>query len=146
MGCCCSCIGDDVICTKENELVKQDTTQHSINVRMSSPGIKVQDNLCATGSGLALIGTALEQESAYWEFHISLPPQEHIDSILFGVSTKKDRNFYEEANKKSKEEGRYQSFKFCYRLHYFEMSNFFIHPFSEASRSLGTSLIEMFSP
>ena len=110
MGICCSCRRDeDVATTKESELVKQDTAQKSINVRMSSPGIKVEDNLCATGSGLALIGTALEQDAAYWEFRISLPIKKHVDTILFGVSSKKDIKFYEdlEANEQSEVEGQY---------------------------------------
>lgn len=108
MGCCCSFGGDgDGRSTKESELVEQASAQKSINVRMSSPGIKVEGNLCATGSGLALIGTALEQDSAYWEFHISLPVRKHVDTILFGVSTKKGRKFYEEvkSNEQNEEEG-----------------------------------------
>lgn len=105
MGCCCCRIGDDVISTKESELVKQDRTQQSINIRMSNPRIKVEDTLRVTGSGLALIGTALEQDSAYWEFHISLPPRTRVDTILFGVSTKKDRKFYEGASENNEEEG-----------------------------------------
>mmetsp|Transcript_25640 Transcript_25640/g.28726 ORF Transcript_25640/g.28726 Transcript_25640/m.28726 type:complete len:215 (-) Transcript_25640:140-784(-) len=111
-GCCCSCMGDDddgAVTTKESELVKQDTAQKSINIRMSSPGIKVEGegDLCATGSGLALIGTALEQDAAYWEFHISLPVGKQVDTILFGVSTKKGRKFYEEVkyDEQSGEEG-----------------------------------------
>lgn len=92
---------------KESEMVEQDIAQKSINVRMSSPGIKVEDNLCAAGSGLALIGTALEQDAAYWEYHISLPTGKHVDTILFGVSTKRDRKFYEEqsGNEQNDEEG-----------------------------------------
>jgi len=98
---------DDGALTKESELVKQDTAQKSINIPMSSPGIKVEGDLCATGSGLALIGTALEQDAAYWEFHISLPVGKQVDTILFGVSTKKARKFYEEVkyDEQSGEEG-----------------------------------------
>lgn len=105
MGCCCSCIKGEGPSVNENELVEQDSTHQSINTRMSSPQIKVEGKLCATGSGLALVGTALEQDAAYWEFHISLPARKHIDTILFGVSTKKDRTFYEGANEKNFEEG-----------------------------------------
>eukprot|EP00536_Pseudo-nitzschia_multiseries_P005986 jgi/Psemu1/192065/e_gw1.122.61.1 len=97
MGCCCSCVDKgDGATTKESELVEQDTSRQCINVRMSNPSIRVIDKLCATGSGLALIGTALEQDSAYWEFHITLPAKKHVDTILFGVSSKKDRDFYKE--------------------------------------------------
>lgn len=108
MGCCWGCIGgEDGVATKESELVGQETAQQSINVRMSNPAIKVDGNLCATGSGLALIGTALEQDSAYWEFHVTLPARKHVDTILFGVSSKKDRKFYKELKDKgqSDEEG-----------------------------------------
>jgi len=108
MGCCCSCNKDkDETLAKESELVERVATQQSFNVRMSSPGIKVEDNLCVTGSGLALIGTALEQDAAYWEYHISLPAGKHVDTILFGLSTKKNRKFYDEMknSKESEEEG-----------------------------------------
>lgn len=105
MGCCCSCIGDNAVAVTESELVEQDTTQQSIDQIMSNPQIKVEGNLCATGSGLALVGTALEQDAAYWEFHVSLPAGKHVDTILFGVSKKKDRKFYDDANGKNFEEG-----------------------------------------
>lgn len=105
MWCCCSCISNDGgEESKETELTEQDRTQHSINVRMSNPGVRVEGNLCATGSGLALIGTALEQDAAYWEFHISLPARKHVDTVLFGVSTKKDRKFYEDLKDKEHDE------------------------------------------
>ena len=118
MGCCCSCIGDDGAAVKESELVEQDTTQQSINTLMSSPHINVEGNLCVTGSGLALVGTALEQDAAYWEFHISLPARKHIDTILFGVSAKKDRKFYEGANEKNVEEGQFSSTLICYDINH----------------------------
>jgi len=108
--CCCSCIGgEDGAATKESEMVGQETAQQSINVRMSNPAIKVDGKLCATGSGLALIGTALEQDSAYWEFHVTLPARKHVDTILFGVSSKKNRKFYKDLEDKgqSEEEGQY---------------------------------------
>jgi len=105
MGCCCSCVGtNNGSVAKENELVENDTSRQSIDVRMSSPSIQVTDGLCATGSGLALIGTALEQDAAYWEFHITLPAKKHVDTILFGVSSKKDRNFYNELTDKGQHE------------------------------------------
>ena len=92
-------------------MVQQDTARKSIDVRMSSPDIKVENNLCATGSGLALIGTALEQDAAYWEFHVSLPAKKHVDTILFGVSSKRNRKFYEDlkSNENSEEEGQYKA-------------------------------------
>lgn len=106
MGCCFSSAGEDGgSSTKESELVKQEKAQQSINIRMSSPAIKVEDILCVTGSGLALVGTALEQDAAYWEFHISLPPTKNVDTVLFGVSGQKNRKFYEEVKHDEQEEG-----------------------------------------
>jgi hypothetical protein len=49
---------------------------------------------------LALIGTALEQDAAYWEWHIKLPARTHVETILFGVAQKKDRKFYHELEDK----------------------------------------------
>jgi len=103
MGCCCSCSGGgDGEATKENELVPQ--VSSDISCRMSSPTIKV-DGPSVTGKGLALVGTAIEQDAAYWEWHISA--KKHVDNIMFGVTGKKDRKFYSEleGNAKNEEEG-----------------------------------------
>ncbi|VEU44160.1 unnamed protein product [Pseudo-nitzschia multistriata] len=101
MGCCCSCDGKDGDkAIKESELVERETPQQTINVAMSNPSIQVTNHLCVTGSGLALIGTALEQDAAYWEYHVTLPARKHVDTILFGVSSKKDRKFYKEIDGK----------------------------------------------
>lgn len=107
MGCCCSCTDNANGTTrKENELVEHEDTKQCISVHMSNPAIKVHGNLCATGSGLALTGTALEQDSAYWEFHVTLPTRKHADTVLFGVSSMKDRKFYKELEEKGpKDEG-----------------------------------------
>ena len=65
-----------------------------------------------SGSGLALARIPIEQDAAYWEWHVNLPglpraPSEDEDleavqmngdddpdAIKFGVATRKDRNFY----------------------------------------------------
>ena len=68
-----------------------------------------------SGSGLALAKIPIEQDAAYWEWHVNLPglprhPDEDEDdmhdvhmngddevdpyAIKFGVATRKDRNFY----------------------------------------------------
>ena len=112
--CCCSCgKTEDGESSKESELVQREKSEEQkfINVRMSSPGIRVENKLCATGTGLALIGTALEQDAAYWEFHISLPAKKHVDTLLFGVSKKRDQKFYQELKSKegSDEEGEHCS-------------------------------------
>ena len=47
--------------------------------------------------GLALIGTNVEQDAAYWEAHVQLPGGDTGASaleVMFGVATKKDRKFY----------------------------------------------------
>ena len=72
---------------------------------MSAPTVKIaEEGTVLTGHGLALVATALEQDAAYWEWHISLPARKHVDTILFGVTGKKDRQFYQE--QKDHEEGR----------------------------------------
>jgi hypothetical protein len=67
--------------------------------------------LQVSGSGLALARIPIEQDSAYWEWHVYLPglPRPPSDddledvqmngdedpyAIKFGVATRKDRNFY----------------------------------------------------
>lgn len=48
-----------------------------------------------SGMGLALIGTTVEQDAAYWECHIEVPDPEAAYEVMFGVATKKDRKFYD---------------------------------------------------
>ena len=67
-----------------------------------------------SGYGLGLVGVALEQDVAYWEWHISLPPREHVDTTMFGVCSKKDRTFYQELQaQEPQEEGTYDFFGVC---------------------------------
>ena len=66
-----------------------------------------------SGSGLALARIPVEQDAAYWEWHVYLPglpraPSDDDDledvqvngdeedpfAVKFGVATRKDRNFY----------------------------------------------------
>lgn len=65
-----------------------------------------------SGSGLALARIPIEQDAAYWEWHVKLPglprhPSEDEEledvqmdedddpyAVQFGVATRKDRNFY----------------------------------------------------
>ena len=77
-----------------------------------------------SGSGLALAKVPVEQDAAYWEWHVHLPglppPQTDEDddfhnvqmngeedpwSVKFGVATKKDRNFYRLSESAEYEEG-----------------------------------------
>lgn len=50
-----------------------------------------------SGMGLALIGTTVEQDAAYWECHIEVPDSDEGTAyeVMFGVATKKDRKFYD---------------------------------------------------
>lgn len=78
-----------------------------VAAKMSAPTITISNgNIQISGHGLALVAAALEQDAAYWEWHISLPARKHVDTTLFGVTTKKDRTFYQEQEgKESVEEG-----------------------------------------
>ena len=47
-----------------------------------------------------MAGAGIEQDAAYWEWHIQKVPQDDDDfKIMFGVAHKKDRNFYNELDK-----------------------------------------------
>jgi hypothetical protein len=46
-----------------------------------------------SGYGLALVGTTVEQDAAYWEIHGERMTSNETE-ILCGVSTKKDQKFY----------------------------------------------------
>mmetsp|Transcript_3380 Transcript_3380/g.5371 ORF Transcript_3380/g.5371 Transcript_3380/m.5371 type:complete len:222 (-) Transcript_3380:39-704(-) len=120
MGCCCSCGGGDgEEATKEQEMAAQQQAAKSlvVSAKMSAPTVKIttavdDDNNGGGGSsssvlvghGLALIGAALEQDAAYWEWHITLPARKHVDTILFGVSSQKDRKFYQELKEGEEQE------------------------------------------
>eukprot|EP00542_Grammatophora_oceanica_P020198 CAMPEP_0194032394 /NCGR_PEP_ID=MMETSP0009_2-20130614/5346_1 /TAXON_ID=210454 /ORGANISM="Grammatophora oceanica, Strain CCMP 410" /LENGTH=168 /DNA_ID=CAMNT_0038672825 /DNA_START=213 /DNA_END=719 /DNA_ORIENTATION=+ len=60
-----------------------------ISRKMSAPSV-VFEGLKVSGNGLALAGVSIEQDAAYWEWHVSGESQD----MLFGVATSKDRNFY----------------------------------------------------
>jgi hypothetical protein len=112
MGGCCSCCcggGDEEgTTTRETELAAQQVAAAaakslSVSRKMSASTIKLADtdHCVVTGHGLAVIGAALEQDAAYWEWHIHLPARKHVDTCLFGVTSKKDRSFYQELEGKS---------------------------------------------
>ena len=80
----------------------------SISPKMSAPTIHMDDNrLTIWGSGLALAAVSIEQDAAYWEWHVSLPSQPNdkvprmVDDILFGVAAKRDPKLYEKLKEKS---------------------------------------------
>jgi hypothetical protein len=111
MGSCCSCCTDadeEAAATRETEMAAHQSAKSLvISPKMSAPTVKIMEgNVALTGHGLALVATALEQDAAYWEWHVSLPARKHVDTILFGVTSQKDQQFYrEQQGKKEPEEG-----------------------------------------
>jgi hypothetical protein len=111
-GCCCYCFsGDDdengdgdSRPTREMELqAKKAAKSLAISASMSAPSIRVESG-SISGTGLALAGVPIEQDAAYWEWHVDLPAKTHVDTILFGVTGKKDRKFYKELSDKIQQE------------------------------------------
>jgi hypothetical protein len=119
MGGCCSCCGsgdndNGEPSTAEMEMQQREAAKSlQISQKFSAPTLTVTtegegDGSVVTGHGLGLVGVALEQDAAYWEWHVSLPARQHVDTTLFGVASKKDRTFYEELKEKEPdEEGEY---------------------------------------
>jgi hypothetical protein len=99
--CCCLCRSiEDGETDQEMEMqAKKRAKSLAISAKMSAPTIAI-DAPYISGNGLALIGVAIEQDAAYWEWHIKLPPRTHVETILFGVAQKKDRKFYQELEDK----------------------------------------------
>jgi hypothetical protein len=46
-----------------------------------------------SGSGLALAGVSIEQDAAYWEWHMEILTGKS-DDLMFGLTTSKDAAFY----------------------------------------------------
>jgi hypothetical protein len=67
---------------------------------MSAPTIGTPTSNVVSGHGLALAGVSIEQDAAYWEWHIRLGVKDTLESILFGVTSKKDPKFYKELHDK----------------------------------------------
>ena len=116
MGGCCSCCcgssdgdgGDGGRSEMEMKAKQTSQAMAAIARNMSAPTIRVSSGGDISGYGLALSGIALEQDRAYWEWHIRLPHKVHVDTLLFGVTTKKTSKFYKElADKVQPEEGKY---------------------------------------
>lgn len=111
MGGCCSCCSssDDGENAREMELQAQKSRKAlSISRGMSAPDITQISANCVTGKGLALAGVSIEQDAAYWEWHIRIGTKDTLENILFGVTTKKDSSFYTEAQEETEppEEGK----------------------------------------
>lgn len=124
-GCCSRLLGVGNASTDNNaasgsnqavsELVQMspdDRTHVSIRVdsTMSSPTIEIHsDGITVSGTGLALAGTSVEQDSAYWEWRVGEATVERSrksaddgnrvlvnGTVKFGVCTKKSPEFYQE--------------------------------------------------
>ena len=102
MGGCCSCCGcsedsSNAGNDKEMELQAQKSRQAlSIRETMSAPTIVRKNPTTLSGQGLALAGVTIEQDVAYWEWHMKATSQRTVESILFGVTGKKDAKFYQD--------------------------------------------------
>jgi hypothetical protein len=98
MGCCCSCFTeDDGPSAKDIEMKAKSL---AISPNMTSPHITMSESGIVSGEGLALAGVQIEQDAAYWEWHIQLPSKNHCDTMLFGVTGKKNREFYRQLDDK----------------------------------------------
>lgn len=106
MGCCCCKSEDDGPSEKDLELKAKSL---AVSRNMTSPNVEIGQRGVVSGAGLALAGVQIEQDAAYWEWHIRLPAKTHCDTILFGVTSKKNRDFYRELEDKIPgEEGTYR--------------------------------------
>eukprot|EP00547_Thalassionema_nitzschioides_P001716 CAMPEP_0194215006 /NCGR_PEP_ID=MMETSP0156-20130528/16496_1 /TAXON_ID=33649 /ORGANISM="Thalassionema nitzschioides, Strain L26-B" /LENGTH=184 /DNA_ID=CAMNT_0038943411 /DNA_START=132 /DNA_END=686 /DNA_ORIENTATION=- len=66
-----------------------------ISLAMSAPTIEIEDDVKISGNGLALAGVNIEQDSAYWEWHIdTIGGCGKAEDTKFGIATKKDQKFY----------------------------------------------------
>jgi hypothetical protein len=99
---CCCCADEEGDDQKETEMKatisEADKKALAISPKMSAPTINVEDRTHVSGSGLALAAVPIEQDAAYWEWHIAvLDKNVHlVEDTMFGVATKKDRKFYQE--------------------------------------------------
>jgi hypothetical protein len=114
MGACCSCVKSKKESNEETELVTQSPQPVSFNVstNMSHPSIRTngEDGFTIMGQGLALIDVDIEQDSAYWEWHVERVANDGEDgneeedfeedffgeegALSFGVATRKSPEFY----------------------------------------------------
>ena len=97
MGCCLSCFerekdaaGSSGSTNKETEMATKKSL--SVSRSMTAPTIEVKDGIEVSGMGLALVGTTIEQDAAYWENHIQIPDSDGAYELMVGVATKKDRS------------------------------------------------------
>mmetsp|Transcript_24833 Transcript_24833/g.37747 ORF Transcript_24833/g.37747 Transcript_24833/m.37747 type:complete len:204 (+) Transcript_24833:135-746(+) len=98
MGCCCSCLDGDGESAKEAEMTSKLSSQAKgmkISRAMSAPTIEIEEGVKISGDGLGVAGVNIEQDSAYWEWHIDASDGSgKAEDTKFGVTTKKDQKFY----------------------------------------------------
>jgi len=98
MGCCCSCLEGNGESSKEAEMTAKTSSKAKgmrISLAMSAPTIEIEDDVKISGNGLALAGVNIEQDSAYWEWHIdTIGGCGKAEDTKFGIATKKDQKFY----------------------------------------------------
>lgn len=74
----------------------------SISRAMSAPTIELEGGPCVvSGSGLALCGCSIEQDAAYWEWHIQNIPEGSSSDVMFGVATRKNSAFFKSLDEQS---------------------------------------------
>ena len=100
---CCCCAGDEEgEDQKETEMKatisEADKKTLAISPKMSAPTINVEDRTNVSGNGLAVAAVPIEQDAAYWEWHVAVLDKNVplVEDIMFGVASKKDHKFYQE--------------------------------------------------
>uniref|UniRef100_A0A7S2SGK5 SPRY domain-containing protein n=1 Tax=Eucampia antarctica TaxID=49252 RepID=A0A7S2SGK5_9STRA len=110
MGGCCSCFGTKETGNQETEMTSRSNGAESNGVssltiarHMTAPSVEIENARILKGSGLALVGVTVEQDAAYWEWHVESlkedgPPLEDDEdpsnALMFGVATMKNPKFY----------------------------------------------------
>jgi hypothetical protein len=102
--CCCCASDEEGEDQKETEMKatisEADKKTLAISPKMSAPTINVEDRTNVSGNGLAVAAVPIEQDAAYWEWHVAVQDKNggasHVEDIMFGVASKKDRKFYQE--------------------------------------------------
>ena len=85
----------------------------SISRAMSAPTIELDGPCVVSGSGLALAGVNIEQDAAYWEWHVIQVPEGKSSEVMFGVATRKNAAFYKSLDEES---GDGACFPCCFQL------------------------------
>lgn len=105
MGCCCSCFDKENVQT-ETEMTNRSNSGNegaslSIARHMTAPTVEIENLRTLKGHGLALVGVTVEQDAAYWEWHIEsveedggADDEDPSNALMFGVATKKNSKFY----------------------------------------------------